>query len=803
MNKKLRLLIIAPLIISCLSIIILPNQASAASGAIGTGSDLGGGTLVSGSGASITDGFSWVHYTYTGANALKGREIRFQPGGALYGYDDKEISGECTKTGGFWHFGYNTTGAQDYLSAGYTVWGDYWGSKYGYDHDEFYSPPAKWWDKNGDWGHSYYTTAGGDHGHFATIKNKFANGSLKAPSGTLNHTLYIDNIDMYKADSYSTDASYIRSEYDKAARMLGYTEPFGEVGYFCALDNGVATTFQGHTTIKVDGNAQTIKSGWDKFNSGTYTTDSDSVDLAFTHKLKRTDNENVATSVQWKLATADDGLSSRAIGTNNNRTLEFSASERNGATKTAETTTYTVKLDPGTTKTICQGINHELTVEVGTDGARISSQSGPRGSAKACITIKRKGIDVQNPSSAKTETSYIGEQSNLTKTGAHTIYFYVSNSVARPNDSQVKGGATKDYGEGEGSTPGADDSASANSAICNNFNSLCRTYAEASSNNIIIPDDANLVGAKVCAASSSKNSVFKETRTRTKNITYVDSDGNTVEETITEEYDVYTYYWKFSDLSCSPIAKKPNFQVTGGAAYTAGKINTSKSSKVASGPSQNKTYGSWSEYLAIAGDTIKNFGSGATLRTGSDNTSLSKNSPLTIANDSSRLGRSGIDSSSSTNFINALKTRFIDSDKYNHDLVNVIYRDGSYDLNLADLAAGKHNIIYAKNINISGNITEINAWLIAENTINTCSSFTAISVLSADVCNQPLTINGIAYAKNFKLYRTAGALAGDNSANPAEIFNLTAGDYRRAYNYASTTYMQPSAVYTQELAPRI
>ena len=136
-------------------------------------------------------------------------------------------------------------------------------------------------------------------------------------------------------------------------------------------------------------------------------------------------------------------------------------------------------------------------------------------------------------------------------------------------------------------------------------------------------------------------------------------------------------------------------------------------------------------------------------------------------------------------------------------------------------------IIIAKNINIEPDVTEVDAWLIATDTsadggdtaangiVNTCKGWTNATnkktgtssasdknaSLHDDICSKQLTVNGPVIAGRVKLNRTYGAFPGDNSIEPAEVFNLRADTYLWAYSQ-SEDFHQAVTTYTRELAPR-
>ena len=131
-------------------------------------------------------------------------------------------------------------------------------------------------------------------------------------------------------------------------------------------------------------------------------------------------------------------------------------------------------------------------------------------------------------------------------------------------------------------------------------------------------------------------------------------------------------------------------------------------------------------------------------------------------------------------------------------------------------------LIFAKKINITSNVTNIDAWLIldedyGDNQIDTCSDNHYPNALS---CNETLTITGPVFARKLVLNRTAGShtdggRAGahplqtgptgtyyaEGSIHPAEVFTLRADAYFWAYRQ-SLSGGQAYMVYSREIAPR-
>ena len=131
-------------------------------------------------------------------------------------------------------------------------------------------------------------------------------------------------------------------------------------------------------------------------------------------------------------------------------------------------------------------------------------------------------------------------------------------------------------------------------------------------------------------------------------------------------------------------------------------------------------------------------------------------------------------------------------------------------------------LIFAKKINITSNVTNIDAWIIldedyGDNQIDTCSDNHYPNALS---CNETLTITGPVFARKLILNRTAGSHTGggrtgahplqtgptgtyyaEGSIHPAEIFTLRADAYFWAYRQ-SLSGGQAYMVYSREIAPR-
>ena len=119
-------------------------------------------------------------------------------------------------------------------------------------------------------------------------------------------------------------------------------------------------------------------------------------------------------------------------------------------------------------------------------------------------------------------------------------------------------------------------------------------------------------------------------------------------------------------------------------------------------------------------------------------------------------------------------------------------------------------------IRINNNVNQVDAWLITNGNLNTCTGFTVGTGTERD-CKSTLIMNGPVFANSVSLNRTGGAYAGpgnfgtnnvlyknlsySGSITPAEIFNLRPDTIYWAYSQAQR-FSQATVTYTRELAPR-
>lgn len=394
---------------------------------------------------------------------------------------------------------------------------------------------------------------------------------------------------------------------------------------------------------------------------------------------------------------------------------------------------------------------------------------------------------------------------------------------------------------------------------------------------IVVPD---YVGYKYCNSAGWKFEywvgVYKK-----------DSSGKETTAWTHENKD----YWTTYDASCRTIAKKPSMSIWNGSTMTNGGARAAMSKRYhdtalgrtakGNGNISQYEYGSWPEYLAVVGKGVNGFSSGSAFALGSSALDLFQNSPLTISNSTTALGQSGISTNST------LRTRL---DTFLKDRATK-YAGGTKSSNIADLSSnvsGTHiyhingdltidkNIILStgpsdgyssiydlpqviffvdNDVKVKSDVTRIDAWIIANGTIDTCSDFVApyksetetnygtdadaVNRLSSSgVCMKQLVFNGPIMASNLKLQRSygsdpkihrSGAYLGSNSTattiaaecsgdedndkaeghkscskrySAGEIFNFRTDSYLWAYAQAGRYDSSYTETYTRELAPR-
>ena len=311
--------------------------------------------------------------------------------------------------------------------------------------------------------------------------------------------------------------------------------------------------------------------------------------------------------------------------------------------------------------------------------------------------------------------------------------------------------------------------------------------------------------------------------------------------TSVQPYSNSTTDWRHSAPICLIIGSKPKVQVIGGD-LIANSVNTSTTRKSFSG--SQYTFGSWIEYGIFAIGNIIGAASGSAYAgPGLANANNCNESQLSFTNstasgscssttvignyansssipnvsasfsatgapsigsgDLSVQSKSGIFTTAGVTLSggNIQQGRWVVINAPGADITingDIAYANGT----LHSLADMPQVVIIANNINITGNVKQIDAWLIAKSGLNTCSD--VVGNLSSTLCNNQLTVNGPVMAGQLYLRRTAGSGTGqDHSGDPAEIFNLRPDAYMWASMRATGGGNRAQTVYTTELPPRL
>lgn len=297
--------------------------------------------------------------------------------------------------------------------------------------------------------------------------------------------------------------------------------------------------------------------------------------------------------------------------------------------------------------------------------------------------------------------------------------------------------------------------------------------------------------------------------------------------------------WRHSNVACSTVQRIPFVQVLGndlrvGSTFTGAGTNINAGAK----SFVFNNAGSWSEYAILAPGNVANIASQSGAKGG--NAGLQSTwSGLTFANTGSLPGCvSGAGCFTSATNMGKIPSvdSFVRTARYNGAALNydrgtssfntsgiggiipganlssfsqsasitttgditidsdIIYNSGT----LRTVGEIPQLILIGNNINIRGNVKRIDAWLIATNTLNTCSDVSQANIRSNNCSNQ-LTVNGAIMANRLLLDRTYYSSSAPEQ--PAESLNLR-GD---SYIWASGTARQNGqwqTVYSTDLPPR-
>ncbi len=606
---------------------------------------------------------------------------------------------------------------------------------------------------------------------------------------------------------------------DAASRFssIGYTGPlkFGtDVGWFC-YGTAENWTVSGQSSVTV-----TDKSGYNSGKkTGVTTTASPGQTLSWAHTLTNNGPTDMKKSVNYNVTLNNTALFSPA-GFNNvapiSPAISGTASGVNGSTFVDTTNgsyqTYYVQAgDVG--KTLCQQIDWNPSASTNT----VTSTSSP-----ACVQIPynysltpNTNVDLSGTVEAGSVVGVTPTITNAGPTNSPSVQWQVTQLVVQPGASvpNVGGGtsptAITPCGTYFKNLPQATCStvASGNSAI--GVSGSVISGSPLSTSSVVVGDYP--VGTKVCYATS------------------------------VQPYASTTSDWRHSAPVCLIVGIKPKVQITGGD-LVANSVNSSTTLKSFSG--NQFTFGSWIEYGIFAVGNITGAASGSAYAgSGLANATNCNESQLSFANSTSSgscstttvigdytnapsipdvsasftatgapsIGSGDLAVQSQTGVFttsgvtlsggNIQKGRWVVINAPTADITingDITYDNGT----LHSLADIPQVVIIANNINITGNVKQIDAWLVAKSGINTCSDVTGN--LSSTLCNNQLVVNGPVMAKTLYLRRTAGSGTGANhSGDPAEIFNLRPDAYMWASQRATGSGNRVQTVYTTELPPRL
>lgn len=568
----------------------------------------------------------------------------------------------------------------------------------------------------------------------------------------------------------------------------------------------------------------------------------------------------------------------------------------------SETKSIIVHLEPGQTSTVCQRINykpakytvtwerHDESKNEGTSGRPnwvtytdfTSKVEGTgRGRSRNCVRITRpKDPEPENGSDIVTTQGSTDGTVMYAGEGAVVSWASKAKSIATrrlnkfqailyqvPVDQDYNSDSVKEWARHS----------------ANISNNLCNYPGK----HALATVGCNQLETKDISSGTEVKTYTGEPYKRNVNIVVSDRVGDKYCNTVGYKYEYwYNYriggeddwhyedgrdYWFIAKPACRTVAKKPNLAVWNGNLYSNGDIqalsaeryrDTALAKATVTDKSANPTtlYGSWSEHLAVANKRAEKFGSGASLATGSSAVNdFLQNSTLTIANNVDKeedLGYAGIEVSTVKEQLwqrlkdhvttelsgdwggevvpaTSTETKIYHADTLN--LLGNIENRNTYN-SINDIP---QVIIFANNVNIASNVTRIDAWIIADGTIDTCAKTslsggfqngggslstgnlvigTAASTKNGAAnqeCAKQLIFNGPVIADTIKLNRSYGAevnsdigtnFTGANNDNskqqPAEIFNYRADAYLWSYAQSGKFGSNLNEVYIKELPPR-
>ena len=259
------------------------------------------------------------------------------------------------------------------------------------------------------------------------------------------------------------------------------------------------------------------------------------------------------------------------------------------------------------------------------------------------------------------------------------------------------------------------------------------------------------------------------------------------------EQEANNRQWRHSAPICIKVVKMPKVQFWGNGVFSRAGIRTSLS------PTREGVLGSWVEYEAITGGTIRNF------RTESSQSTRR----LAIENYTST-GNFGQGAPSIDSVISSISSKFPRANLDNTTTRVTVHNNNNTTIN-GLTASRRTEVIYGNNLRISGDIVNsdrtvnsdndfrqiiiiangnitidpgvktVDAWLIARGTINTCAVGGNQNErdVTTERCNEQLRIRGGTLSNTLRLWRTHGSdgRTARSLSEPAEIIKQSADTY--------------------------
>ena len=599
-------------------------------------------------------------------------------------------------------------------------------------------------------------------------------------------------------------------------------------------------------------------------------TDGDTFTVNFSHTMYYVNNTSYepedkfdTVSTNWSVST--NGASYSSSGT-------YSTNGKYNSSSQVNSNQITISLDAGQTKTVCQTISYQPKYvsfwkeDIGywrtTKYSRrwiheyyqfhVSSTSGS-GLSKACVEVTRPADPTGGPYSTGTMDStlmYAGQDASIgwnvqgksvatrRLSAWQAVVYQVPVEVnyydgITTGETRYRGNAACGYYGGKSSQRYCDVYNSQSGSL--NYGESTAIHRYSQPYYAIVPD---YVGDKYC----NTFAYFYE-------YWYYISNGPNAGW----HHDSARDYWVVYNSVCRTIAKKPSISIWNNSILSDGGVKTSTSYRYVPANiydfvdhgQDRLLYGSWAEYLAVVNGSVDGFASGSTLSNGTQNGrgDVYPNSPLTISNQNNTLGSSGVQPNTALrtrldtylkNQASSLASNEIGGSSWtNMSGTTIVRRSGDLEI-VGDIklnSSTQYSSIYHLpqviifvdgNVNISSNVQQIDAWIIATGTINTCREFTsgvtqaeALNYNVRGTCTNQLVFNGPIIAKNILLNRSFGsdpiiarqhtdAFGAETSdrQTPAEIFNYRADAYIWAYAQAGRYDSSYTESYTRELAPR-